>query len=79
MSSLPEPAQRAGRGVGSSLVTAAAVIAVATLLARVAGFLRTLVFSHSAGTTVVGDTYQTVNTIPNVVFEVVYTPYTPPT
>ena len=70
MSSLPEPAQRAGRGVGSSLVTAAAVIAVATLLARVAGFLRTLVFSHSAGTTVVGDTYQTVNTIPNVVFEV---------
>src|SRR4029079_17329256 len=44
--------------------------AVATLLARVAGFVRTLVFSHSAGTTGVGDVYQTVNTLPNVVYEV---------
>ena len=70
MSGTAGAAQRAGRGWGRSVARVAAVIAVATLLARVAGFGRTLVFSHSAGTTVVGDTYQTVNTIPNVVFEV---------
>jgi putative peptidoglycan lipid II flippase len=56
--------------VGHSLARAAGVIAVATLLARVAGFARTLVFSRSAGTTSVGDIYQTVNTLPNVVYEV---------
>lgn len=56
--------------VGHSVARAAGVIAVATLLARVAGFARTLVFSHSAGTTSVGDVYQTVNTLPNVVYEV---------
>jgi putative peptidoglycan lipid II flippase len=56
--------------VGHSVARAAGLIAVATLLARVAGFVRTLVFSHSAGTTGVGDVYQTVNTLPNVVYEV---------
>jgi putative peptidoglycan lipid II flippase len=49
---------------------AAGIIAIATLLARIAGFARTLVFSGSAGTTGVGDVYQTVNTLPNVIFEV---------
>jgi putative peptidoglycan lipid II flippase len=49
---------------------AALVVAVATLLARLAGFLRTLVFSNSVGTSPVGDAYQTVNTLPNVVYEV---------
>jgi putative peptidoglycan lipid II flippase len=46
------------------------VIAVATLLARVAGFARTLVFSGGVGTAGVGDTYQTVNMLPNIVYEV---------
>jgi putative peptidoglycan lipid II flippase len=41
-----------------------------TLLARAAGFARTLVFSESVGATGVGTVYQSVNTIPNVVFEV---------
>jgi putative peptidoglycan lipid II flippase len=49
---------------------AAGVIAVATLLARVAGFARTLVFSGGVGTAGVGDTYQTVNMLPNIVYEV---------
>ncbi|KGN42530.1 virulence factor MviN [Knoellia aerolata DSM 18566] len=52
------------------MARAAVVVAVATLLARLAGFLRTLVFSHSVGTSPVGDAYQTVNTLPNVVYEV---------
>ena len=59
-----------GRAVGQSVARAALVVAVATLLARLAGFLRTLVFSHSVGTSPVGDAYQTVNTLPNVVYEV---------
>jgi putative peptidoglycan lipid II flippase len=56
--------------VGSSVARAALVVAVATLFARVAGFVRTLVFSGSVGAGGVGDTYQTVNTLPNVVYEV---------
>lgn len=58
------------RSVGTSVAKAAVVIAVATLLARLAGFVRTLVFSHSVGAGGVGDTYQTVNMLPNVVYEV---------
>ncbi len=58
------------RSVGTSLAKAAAIIAVATLLARLAGFARTLVFSGSVGAGGVGDTYQTVNMLPNVVYEV---------
>ena len=60
----------APRGVTTSIARAAGIIAVATLLARVAGFVRTLVFSDSVGTSGVGSVYQTVNTIPNAVFEV---------
>lgn len=58
------------RSVGTSVARAAAVIAVATLLARLAGFARTLVFSANVGAGGVGDTYQTVNMLPNVVYEV---------
>jgi putative peptidoglycan lipid II flippase len=58
------------RTVGVSVARAAAVIAVTTLLARVAGFARTLVFSSSVGAVGVGDAYQSVNMLPNVVYEV---------
>ncbi len=58
------------RSVGTSVAKGAAIIAVATLLARLAGFARTLVFSGSVGAGGVGDTYQTVNMLPNVVYEV---------
>lgn len=59
-----------GRAIGQSVARAAVVVAVATLLARLTGFLRTLVFSNTVGTSPVGDAYQTVNTLPNVVYEV---------
>ena len=49
---------------------AAGVIAAVTLAARVFGFGRWLVFSHSVGTTCVGNVYQAANQLPNVVFEV---------
>jgi putative peptidoglycan lipid II flippase len=49
---------------------AAGLIAAVTLVARVFGFGRWLVFSQSVGTTCVGSVYQAANQLPNVVFEV---------
>jgi putative peptidoglycan lipid II flippase len=55
----------------SSLARAAFAIAVVTIAARVVGFLRIAVFARTVGTTPLGDTYQTANTLPNILFEVV--------
>ena len=49
---------------------AAGLIAVLTLLARAAGFGRTLVFADSVRASGVGDVYNIVNAVPNVVHEV---------
>jgi putative peptidoglycan lipid II flippase len=60
---------RAGRApVG--VFAAAGLIALVTLVARVFGFGRWLVFSQSVGATCVGSVYQSANQLPNVVFEV---------
>jgi len=59
------------RSVAQGVAGAAALIAVLTLLARVAGFGRTLVFTNAVGADTTGDTYQAANTVPNIVFEVV--------
>jgi len=53
------------------LLRAAALIAAITVIARVAGFGRTAVFARSVGAGCVGAVYQTANTIPNIVFDVV--------
>jgi putative peptidoglycan lipid II flippase len=57
--------------MGVRIAGAAALIAVLTVLARLAGFVRTIVFSRSVGYTDLGDVYQTANTIPNIIFEIV--------
>ena len=60
---------RAGKApVG--VFAAAGLIALVTLVARVFGFGRWLVFSQSVGTTCVGSVYQAANQLPNVIFEV---------
>lgn len=59
------------RTVAQGVAGAAVLIAVLTLLARVAGFGRTLVFTNAVGADSTGDTYQAANTVPNIVFEVV--------
>jgi putative peptidoglycan lipid II flippase len=59
------------RTVAQGVAGAAALIAVLTLLARLAGFGRTLVFTNTVGADSTGDTYQAANTVPNIVFEVV--------
>ena len=60
-----------GRTVARGVAGAAALIAVLTLLARLAGFGRTLVFTNTVGADTTGDTYLAANNVPNIVFEVV--------
>ena len=65
------PAAHARRGVPrGGLLAAAGTIAVLTLLARGVGFGRWFAFSHSVGATCVGSVYQSVNAVPNVLFEI---------
>ncbi|MDQ3957352.1 MAG: murein biosynthesis integral membrane protein MurJ [Actinomycetota bacterium] len=54
-----------------SLARGAAVITVATALSRVTGFVRVVVVAAAMGTTYLANTYQTANTAPNLVFELV--------
>ncbi len=58
--------QRAALGIAG----AAGLIALITLLARAAGVARIFVFADAVRTGGVGNIYQTVNALPNVVFEV---------
>lgn len=60
-------AQRAGQTVAK----AAALIAILTVLARIVGFARNIVFSNTVGQTCLGQTYQSANTLPNIIFEIV--------
>src|SRR3712207_8431295 len=59
------------RHVVRGVAGAAALIAVLTVLARLAGFGRTLVFTNAVGADSTGDVYTAANTVPNIVFEVV--------
>lgn len=55
----------------NSLARGAAVITVATAVSRITGFIRVVVVAAAMGTTFLANTYQTANTAPNVVFELV--------
>jgi putative peptidoglycan lipid II flippase len=59
------------RGLLRGVAGAAALIAVLTVLSRLAGFGRTLVFTNAVGADTTGDTYLAANNVPNIVFEVV--------
>jgi putative peptidoglycan lipid II flippase len=58
------------RAVLSGLAGAAALISVVTVVSRLLGFARNLVFTSSVGVGEVGDLYTWANTLPNVLFEV---------
>ncbi|MDQ1695752.1 MAG: putative peptidoglycan lipid flippase [Frankiaceae bacterium] len=65
-------AARARRpGAVPGIAAAALLVAGVTILARVVGFGRVLVFAHTVGPSCLGDTYFTANTIPNILFDVV--------
>ena len=59
-----------GRRFASGIAGAAGLIAVTTLLARVVGFGRILVFADAVRAGGVGGIYSSVNALPNVMFEV---------
>lgn len=58
------------RRVAGTVAGAAGLIAVTTLLARAVGFARILVFADGVRAGGVGEIYQAVNAVPNVLFEV---------
>jgi len=67
-----EPGAPRGRGrIAGRLAAAAALIAALTVLSRLAGFGRTLVFVWAVGDTDLGGIYTSANTIPNIIFEIV--------
>jgi len=59
------------RTVARGLAGAALLIAAVTVVARIFGFGRWLVFSKTVGATCLADVYNTANLLPNVLFEVV--------
>ncbi|HWL65048.1 MAG TPA: lipid II flippase MurJ, partial [Actinomycetota bacterium] len=52
-----------------SLARGAAITTVATAVSRVTGFVRVIVVAATLGTTFLANTYQTANTAPNLIFE----------
>jgi putative peptidoglycan lipid II flippase len=54
-----------------SLARGAAVITAATAVSRITGFVRVIVVAATMGTTFLANTYQTANSAPNVLFELV--------
>lgn len=58
------------RRFASGVAGAAGLIAVLTLLARATGFARVLVFADAVRAGGVGEIYQSVNALPNVLFEI---------
>ena len=65
--SVPDGAPRAARGIGS----AAALIGGLTVLARVAGLGRQVVFAHTVRNACLGTAYATANQVPNVIYDIV--------
>jgi putative peptidoglycan lipid II flippase len=53
------------------VASAAVLIAGLTAASRLVGLVRTLVFAGTVGPTELGDLYQTANTVPNIVYEIV--------
>src|ERR1700678_1195615 len=47
------------------------MIGVITVLARLVGFGRQVVFAHTVGTTCLGTAYTTANMVPNIIYDVV--------
>ena len=57
--------------LGEGIARGAAVIASLTMLSRVLGLVRTLVFSQTVGATCLGTAYVTANQVPNLLYELV--------
>lgn len=63
----PGLAERLGEGIARG----AAVVASLTILSRLLGLVRTLVFSQTVGATCLGSAYVTANQVPNLLYELI--------
>ena len=63
----PRRARLRRQGIGQ----AAVMIGVITVLARLVGFGRQVVFAHTVGTTCLGTAYTTANMVPNIIYDIV--------
>jgi len=61
------PLRQVTRGIG----LAAALIGGITVIARVVGFCRQLVFAHTVGSHCLGTAYATANQVPNIIYDIV--------
>ena len=69
---LAEPADLGlAPGLGAGIARGAAVIAGLTMLSRLLGLVRTLVFSQTVGASCLGTAYVTANQVPNLLYELV--------
>jgi putative peptidoglycan lipid II flippase len=62
-------AREGAPGASGGILRAAGTMAVATLVSRVTGLLRTMVLAAALGVSVFADAYNTANTLPNIVYE----------
>ncbi len=62
-------AREGSPGASSGILRAAGTMAVATLVSRITGLLRTVVLAAALGVGLVNDAYTTANTLPNIVYE----------
>ena len=60
-----------GSGLGQGVGRAAVLIGALTVLARVIGFGRQLVFTHTVGASCLGTAYATANQVPNIIYDIV--------
>ncbi len=68
----PEPADPVpGRRLGDGIARGAAVVASLTILSRILGLVRTLVFSQTVGATCLGAAYVTANQIPDLLYNLI--------
>ena len=71
-SGLAEPTDRVrAPGLGAGIARGATLIAGLTVLSRLLGLIRTLVFSQTVGAGCLGTAYVTANQVPNLLYELV--------
>src|SRR5260370_23260499 len=63
----PEPASRLGEGIARG----AFVVAGLTILSRILGLVRTLVFSQTVGASCLGTAYVTANQVPDLLYQLI--------
>jgi len=68
---LAKPADPALARLGEGIARGALVVASLTMLSRILGLVRTLVFSQTVGATCLGTAYVTANQIPNLLYELI--------